>query len=134
VTWFHVRDEPLATSFYQSGLWYLNGKPKPTLRAFRFPFVALPAGARVQVWGRIPTLDPGRVAVEQSLGGAWHQVTTLTPDRYGVFQASLLVPESGQMRARIVGTNTTSIPFGLAAVPDQFFNPFGLPKPIELVK
>ena len=112
----------------------MNGKPKPALQAFRFPFVALPAGARVQVWGRTPPLDPGPVLVQQSLGGAWRPVTTLTPNRYGIFKALLSVPARGRMRAKIVGRNDVSIPFGLAPVPDRFFNPFGLPKPIELVK
>jgi hypothetical protein len=133
VTWFQVRDQPLS-NFFQSGLWYIDGKPKPSLQAFRFPFVALPTGTQVQVWGRTPPLDSGPVQVQQSLGGAWHPVTTLTPNRYGIFQARLSVPARGRMRATIVGKNDASIPFGLAPVPDQFFNPFGLTKPIELVK
>jgi hypothetical protein len=53
VTWLYLRDEPLATSFFQAGL-YLPGttmgrdQPKPALRAFRFPVVAFPG----RDWGQ----------------------------------------------------------------------------------
>jgi hypothetical protein len=133
VTWYQVRDQPMGT-YQQTGLWYLNGKPKPALRAFRFPFVALPAGARVQIWGRTPALQAGPVEVEQSLGGAWRRVTILTPNRSGIFQALLSVPARGRMRAKILGTSDVSVPFGVPPVPDRYFTPFGLPKPLELVK
>src|SRR5439155_14349214 len=66
VAWFSVRDEPLATSFYQSSLWYRGttmalDRPKPALEAFRFPVVGLPDGDGVLVWGRTPYGAPGRV-------------------------------------------------------------------------
>jgi hypothetical protein len=134
VTWFQIRDAPVTTSPYQSGLWYADGKPKPALQAFRFPFVALPIGGRVRVWGRTPPGDRGSVLVEQSLGGAWSPVATLTPNRYGIFEALLSAPGRGQMRAKILGTKDMSVPFRVAPVPDEFFNPFGLPKPIEIPK
>ena len=47
VTWIQLRDDPLTTSYTQSGL-YLRARevqrdrPKAALRAFRFPFVAFP--------------------------------------------------------------------------------------------
>jgi len=64
VVWFQLRDNP-SDGFdwgqtWQSGLYfrttplYEDEKPKPALRAFRFPFVALPSGRRVVLWGRTP--------------------------------------------------------------------------------
>jgi hypothetical protein len=129
VTWFQVRDQPFATSYYQSGLWYLSGKQKPALRAFRFPFLALPRGGRVFVWGRTPAGGQGRVAVEWSGGGAWRKVATLVPDRYGVFHALLRAPVHGRLRARVSGE--ASLPFALTPVPDLRVNPFGSAAPLQ---
>src|SRR5664280_3355669 len=47
VNWFILRDQPLESSLYQSGLYYAGSsissdRAKPVLRAFRFPFVAFP--------------------------------------------------------------------------------------------
>jgi hypothetical protein len=131
VTWLQVQDQPLSQSFFQSGLWYMNGKAKPTLQAFRFPFVALPEGDRVLVWGRTPGGVSESVVIEQSRGYGWRPVATLSPDSSGVFHDMLSITQTGRMRARLVGTDRTSPPFGLAPVPDQFFNPFGEPTLLE---
>jgi hypothetical protein len=132
VTWLQVRDQPIASDFFQSGLLYANWQPKPALRAFRFPLVALPDTGGVRVWGRTPRGEPRRVVVEQRLGGAWKRVATLTPDRYGVFQTKVAVPARGLMRARTFAPAASSSPsFGVALVADRFFNPFGQPTRLE---
>ncbi|HEV2812324.1 MAG TPA: cellulase family glycosylhydrolase, partial [Solirubrobacteraceae bacterium] len=61
VTWFQLRDNPQGTfhwgATYQSGLYfrttdrYADEKAKPALRSIRFPFVALPSGSAVKLWG-----------------------------------------------------------------------------------
>jgi len=130
-TWLQVRDEPPRTSFYQSGLWYGDGRPKPALRAFRFPFVAWPSGGRVRVWGRTPFSRPGRVAIEQSFGYAWRRLGVVSTGTHGIFRATLAAPERGRMRAVLVGGNDASPAFGVTPVPDRFFNPFGQPTLLE---
>jgi len=45
----------------------------------------------------------------------------------GTFGRRSRVPARGHVRARIVGTRTTSLPFALKAPPDRFVNPFGGP-------
>ena len=65
VTWFSIRDQPLAASYYQSGLFYRGGtvaadRPKPALRAFRFPFVGFVERGGVRVWGRTPGASRAR--------------------------------------------------------------------------
>ena len=67
VTWYTLRDQPLRTSAYQSGL-YLMGptvaadRPKPAFTAFRFPFVAYPDREGRLGLGSYPAshLGPGR--------------------------------------------------------------------------
>jgi hypothetical protein len=130
VTWFQLRDDPMATSSFQSGLYFYDGvgyalrHPKPALRAFRFPFVALGSHRRVFVWGRTPKGQRASVVVQQTLGGRWKRVARLPTNRYGVFQAQLRVPQKG--RLRVVAIGDSSMPFAVKAPPDYpLDNPFG---------
>jgi hypothetical protein len=123
VTWYTLRDEPFPSSPYQSGLYFLNGKPKPTLRAFRFPFVALKAGNRLRLWGRTPLSKQGRIAVQKRTKG-WRTVAVLRADRYGIFNASRRL-SSGVYRARF-GVALSNA-FSTTEPPDKFYRPFGTP-------
>lgn len=130
VTWLQVRDHPLSDP-YQSGLWYEDGRPKPSLRAFRFPFVALRSGSRISVWGRTPHSRPRRVVIQQSVAASWRRVAVLSADRFGVFRATVTgTTRRGPMRAVLADTNEASVPFSLVVPPDRIFNPFGGP-PLE---
>ena len=101
VTWFILRDEPLAHFVLQSGLYYLGSdgissdRAKPTLRAFRFPFVALPqvsAKKSSVLWGRTPTSSTGNVLIERKSGSKWKRVKRLEANRYGIFKARIAAP------------------------------------------
>ena len=88
VTWFLLRDQPLATSFFQSGLYYRGAtpardRPKPALQAFRFPVVAVPDARGVLVWGRTPSSRTGRVVVERSVPGGWKRLALIRPTGTG---------------------------------------------------
>ena len=131
-TWFLLRDlappSPFQSGLYLAGPSVARDVPKPTLRAFRFPFVAFPTGASTQVWGRVPGGVTATVRIERRArpGATWRLVRTLRADRYGIFRA--LLPGSsakGAMRARLVGGADVSVPFGLAPVPDHEVSPFG---------
>ena len=131
VTWFSLRDQPLQTSAYQSGL-YLKGRtfadddPKPALTAFRFPFVAYPApGHTISVWGRTPTSDAGPVQVEQQDGSAWKLIATLRASANGIFSGSFASKDKGPLRAVFSAAKAMSLPFSLISPPDQPFQPFG---------
>jgi hypothetical protein len=125
VMWFRIRDEPLRTSFYQSGLYFLNWQPKRTLYAFRFPFVAFAENGRVFVWGRLPAGKEGTVAIEQSSGGGWRRLGTLASDRFGIFSQLYATSGDGPLRARALSGSDVSLPFSLQVPPDQFYYPFG---------
>ena len=132
VAWWRIRDAPLATSFYQSGLYFRGSsigadRAKSTLYAFRFPFAAFLEPDGVDVWGRTPNGKPGRVVVEQTFRGGWKQLGTLGADRYGIFAARYPPAASARdsLRARLAGTSTTSVPFSLTRPPDKYYPPFG---------
>jgi hypothetical protein len=128
VAWWGLRDtrggnNPFQTGLYGGGGSIESDRPKPSLQAFRFPFVALPEGRLVRVWGRTPSSGPGTVVVQQRIGSAWKRRAVLRADRYGIFTTRLRAPIAGTMRARALGG--TSLPFGVKPVPDRHFNPFG---------
>ena len=129
VTWWRIRDDPLGKSFYQSGLYFRGtninrDSGKPTLVAFRFPFVAFREGEKVLVWGRTPKSESEEVVVEYSEGAGWEEVGRLEADEHGVFTDSYELAGEGRLRARIEGT-ATSLAFSLKVPPDKFFSRFG---------
>ena len=130
VTWFLLRDDPLAVSPYQSGLYFRGGtvaadRPKPALAAFRFPFVALPESGHLLIWGRTPGGRPGRVVVEQRAGSAWKERATFLANRYGIFSAAIAAGGSGALRARLADGSSTSVAFAPTTTPDRIYQPFG---------
>ena len=131
VTWFLVRDLPMRSSFFQSGLWYRGStveldKPKPALRAFRFPFVGFSEKRGVYVWGRTPGGNAGQVLVEQSFNGGWKRLGILRTNGHGLFQYRFRTGRRGWVRARVVGTGDRAVPFSLKRVPDRYFGAFGV--------
>jgi hypothetical protein len=131
VTWFRLRDDTLRASPYQSGLYFADGEPKLSLRAFRFPFVAFRRTAGLAVWGRTPSSLSEPVVVEQRNGSRWSALGALTPDRYGIFSARLRSLRHGPLRARLADGAEASVPFSLVRPPDRRVFPFGCGGPIR---
>jgi hypothetical protein len=131
VTWQMLRDTPFKPgSWFQSGLYYRGvtpkrDRPKPALRAFRFPFVALPETRGVAVWGRTPTSTPGSVILERSFSGRWARVRTVRANRHGIFTIHLPLRAGGYMRARMATNGERSLPFAVRKTRDRFISPFG---------
>lgn len=100
VTYFGLRDYPVARSIFQTGLYYgCDGglscdRPKPLLAAFRFPFVAYTTSRarQVIVWGRTPAGVPGSAWIQISVGHRWMALATLPTDGDGIFSSRLQVP------------------------------------------
>ena len=137
VTWFGIRDSSSARpgeGVFQCGLYFgCQGgpdcwRPKPSLTAFRFPFVAFKGRDGVRIWGRTPWGRRGRVVIERRDGG-WQRVATLRSDRYGIFTRVLRAPRRGYLRARLLPQSgqpgELSVPFSLKDVPDRSVDPFG---------
>ncbi len=135
VTWLQLRDAPYPGNSVQSGLYYRGAtlqadRRKPTLNAFRFPFVALGESGSILVWGRTPAGRPARVVVERSSARGWRPFLTMRTDRYGIFTRRIAAGETsrGYLRARVAGAGeaaATSRPFSLVRPPDRFVSPFG---------
>jgi hypothetical protein len=132
VTWFRLRDDPFPQEFFQSGL-YARGaavsadKPKPALRAFRFPFVAFrEKPRRVTYWGRTPSGSRRGVIVEQKVGARWARLVRPAVNRYGIFSGKVEnVRGTGAIRARLASGSDVSQPFSLKVPKDFRFCPWG---------
>jgi hypothetical protein len=138
VTWFLIRDEqydpanPYAQPF-QSGLYFRSTKgiaddrPKPTLEAFRFPFVAFrEPGKHASVWGRTPPRSPRVVTIQEASKQGWRTIAHLHANGSGIFSGQVAVTNvNGKLRAQLADGRETSLPFGLVPVPDRRVSPFG---------
>jgi hypothetical protein len=114
ITWNTIVDQPPIPSYYttsQSGMFFLDGRPKPTLIAFRFPLVAWrAAGGAIRVWGRVPV--SGQLMIERRSGSAWKVVRTLAASAGSTFFTLVDSPGTTTLRAQIRGE--TSLPWPLA--------------------
>ena len=138
-TWFLLRDEPVGASLNQTGLWFIGSppdnmhrdRPKPSLYAFRFPFVAYRDDARVSIWGRTPTSTGGSIAIEARMRSGWRRVGRLHAGGNGVFVGKLRFgpieqgasrPDAAMLRAQY--RDLTSRAFSLEQPRDRFVLPF----------
>lgn len=116
----------------ESGFYFWNPvvaqqQAKPTIEAFRFPFLALRQGNGLMVWGRTPSSRGGIVRIEARGSNGWRPLRTLRASGKGMFTA--VVPTSfgknrkGAVRATYLGES--SVPFPMNPVGDHQVNPFG---------
>jgi hypothetical protein len=140
VTWLDLRDHPYPQDAVQSGLYYRGAtlkqdRPKPTLAVFRFPMVAYARKKGIFVWGRTPWGRPGRVAIDERLGGggAWRRLGMVKTDRYGIFSTTLRGDRRPKdfVRGTVIGAGLSgpsarTLKFSLKRPPDRFLpSPFG---------
>ncbi len=133
VTWLELRDDPYPALATQSGLYFRGAtlaqdKPKPTLTAFRFPFVAYRQKYGILIWGRTPFGKAGRVAIDQKVTGRWKRLALLTTNGYGIFNQRIRGARTGYLRAQLdtgKSVTTRSLPFSLSRPKDRFITPFG---------
>jgi hypothetical protein len=112
VLWWYLRDQAPGKAGYaatqQSGLLFLDGRPKPAYRAFRFPFVARRAGrGRVLLWGKAPA--PGRLVVERRAQHGWEPLARPLAGPSGVFLVRTRV--EGRLLARARQGRQASLPW-----------------------
>jgi hypothetical protein len=98
-------DSPPRPSYavsYQSGIYFVNGRPKPAAIAFRFPFVTSRSTLNtVQAWGRAP--GAGRLVIEQLRDGRWQALASLEVKRFQVFVKPLALRGAAVLRAHVGG-------------------------------
>lgn len=97
--WLLIRDYPYK-SLTGSGVYFQNGTPELSARAFAFPFVALGGrGGMVTVWGHAPY--GGTIEIERGTGTGWQPVTQLSSTSGGIFYATRRLGSHLVLRARI---------------------------------
>jgi hypothetical protein len=105
IFWEQVGDQPPIPSYgqtAQSGVYFVDGAPKPALVAFRFPLVAWRVGgSNLDVWGRAPA--SGRLLVEQRVASKWKTIRTLSERRQATFLIHLSAPGPVDLRAEMAG-------------------------------
>jgi hypothetical protein len=103
VMWYLIVDSPpvpsYATSFQSGGVYFLDGAPKPSATAFRFPFLADSADrSSALAWGKAP--GQGVLTIELHAPAGWRALRRLAPGPSGVFQLRLPAHRGALLRAR----------------------------------
>jgi cellulase (glycosyl hydrolase family 5) len=131
-TWFLLQDYR-SPSPYQSGLYFRSpslatARAKPSLTAFRFPFVAYRHKSSVRIWGRDATGDRRAVTIELRHGksGPWRAVATVGSNGVGIVRASLALHASKKdwLRATAAGSGK-SLAFSLTVPHAPNIGPWG---------
>jgi hypothetical protein len=103
---------PNTRNGFQSGLYSLDGSPKPALTAFRFPFVTERINKRtLRGWGKSP--EAGQLLIQQQRGARWKTVKKLNVGKGAVFTTKLRL--RGKQRLRAVVGSSTSLTWKQAA-------------------
>jgi hypothetical protein len=98
VFWYLIRDQTGSFAInYFSGVYFHNGRAKPSLRAYRFPLVVMPNGRSGQVWGIAPAT--GKVTVQRRIGKRWVSVLSFRRSAGSIFTGSVSATSTGQYRA-----------------------------------
>jgi hypothetical protein len=93
---------PTTRNGFQSGIYFANGRPKPSLTAFRFPFVTERINrTKLRAWGKAPVA--GKLRIQRRQGKRWVNVKRLRVGKGSVFQATLKLPGKQQLRAVVGG-------------------------------
>jgi hypothetical protein len=106
LTWYVWKDGPLGRngSGWQSGVLRSDGTAKPSLAAFRLPFVA----STKSVWGIDRPGAAHAIGVQgRRSGGAWRTLATLQTSATGAFSRRMSVPHDVR-EVRAVGDDGTT--------------------------
>jgi hypothetical protein len=94
---------PLAAT--QSGIYFSDGSPKPSLTAFRFPFVSERISKRrIRIWGKAPVSGP--VAIQSSRGKGWATIASFNTAAGSVFAGRVKLRRGATLRA-VAGAETS---------------------------
>lgn len=114
VLFYQVRDDQpfgppgrFPGSAFETGVYFADDTPKPSMRAVQFPFVADRAGkGKVTIWGIAPT--SGKLTVSDS----GKKVTSLNAKRGKIFTKSVKFGGKGKLSATVGGEKSLGYPVG----------------------
>jgi hypothetical protein len=87
---------------FESGLRFADGRPKPSLPAFRLPLAVKRNGSKVSIWGLV------RPAAPAPLGGLT-PLTPVTAPNTGVTTATIVYADRGSSRFKTLRTIKTDV-------------------------
>jgi hypothetical protein len=88
-----------------SGIYFADGRPKPSATAFRFPLVADRINrGRLRVWGKSP--EAGKLKIQKRSRRGWATVHKLRVGPGAVFTANLRLRGKQRLRATVAGTRS----------------------------
>jgi hypothetical protein len=103
--WYLVRDQaPPYSINYASGVYFRDGRPKPSETAYRFPLVVMPDGGNAQIWGIAPTT--GIVRVQRRTGSVWQTIASFHRRTGTIFEQVMPALPRGHYRATINGQHS----------------------------
>jgi hypothetical protein len=100
---------------YQSGLYYNNGRPKPSAGAYAFPFITQPGAGGTIVWGQLrwrPNRAQDQVIVQYKATGAgdWTNLgSPIATAQRNFFTGVVTPPGPGQLRAVWLGPEGVAV-------------------------
>lgn len=83
---------------WQSGLQFVDGRPKPALRAFARPFVAVRVGSSVMFWGLARGSPSRSIELQQWRRRRWIRVIVVRTTARGVWRRWIASPAPGRYR------------------------------------
>jgi hypothetical protein len=108
VLWYLVRDQAghnFNLDFF-SGVYFYNGKKKPSFEAYRFPLVVGSTKHSARIWGISPRR--GSVKVQDQQGHSWKTLFRLRASAGGVFVRNISPALRGNFRA-VAGGETSLV-------------------------
>ncbi len=98
-------DRPDVHAGFQSGIYFNDGGPKPSLTAFRFPFVTDRTSRNTLLaWGKAPA--SGKLLIQRQQGSRWITVKKLQVSKGSVFTSKLSLAGKQRLRATVGGTQS----------------------------
>jgi hypothetical protein len=131
---FQIADTPARPNVhagFQSGVYFNDGRPKPSLTAFEFPFVTDRINSsRLLAWGKAP--ESGKLLIQRQQGNRWITVKKLRVAKGDVFTSKLRLSGKQRLRATVAGTQSLvwKQTAGGARAAD---NGSGLPSPLVFI-
>ncbi len=111
ITWFLLRDEPPVPNYpstYQTGMYYLDGQPKPSQEAFHFPLVVDTRDPRHEIlWTRVPA--SGTLVVQRLVGSTWQTLFSL-PVSAGQVVERVITNGHARFMASVAGQSSLEWP------------------------
>jgi hypothetical protein len=98
-------DRPDVHAGFQSGVYFIDGRSKPSLTAFRFPFVTDRINTRtLTAWGKAP--ESGKLLIQRQQGSRWITVKKLQASKGAVFTTKLSLQGRQRLRATVAGNQS----------------------------